>query len=209
MNSIHLLFISISILLAGAVATAVFSSYRRICSWIAFLSIFFAAIGIGCTAVFVFLHGPLATSQPIFTISTIGASLNLRIDELSALFLTIISFIGLCAALFSVDYMSFYRKESLLRFSPFLLLFIVGMIGVVCVTDMFFFFVFWEFMTFASYLLVIFEREKKVNLKAGFKYFLLTHIGTACMIIAAIILWTQSKSFGFHELRGAFETYLS
>jgi len=77
------------------------------------------------------------------------------------------------------------------------------------VTDMFFFFVFWEFMTFASYLLVIFEREKKVNLKAGFKYFLLTHIGTACMIIAAIILWTQSKSFGFHELRGAFETYLS
>ena len=209
MNSIHLLFISISILLAGAVATAVFSSYRRICSWIAFLSIFFAAIGIGCTAVFVFLHGPLATSQPIFTISTIGASLNLRIDELSALFLTIISFIGLCAALFSVDYMSFYKKESLLRFSPFLLLFIVGMIGVVCVTDMFFFFVFWEFMTFASYLLVIFEREKKVNLKAGFKYFLLTHIGTACMIIAAIILWTQSKSFGFHELRGAFETYLS
>jgi len=209
MNSIQVLFISVLILLAGAAATAVFSSYRRICSWIPFLSTFFGAIGICYTAVFVFLHGPLATSQPIFTISTIGASLNLRIDELSALFLIIISFIGLCAALFSVDYMSFYKKESLLRFSPFLLLFIVGMIGVVCVTDMFFFFVFWEFMTFASYLLVIFEREKKVNLKAGFKYFLLTHIGTACMFIAAIILWTQSKSFDFHELRGVFETYLS
>jgi len=209
MNMIQVLLSSVLILLAGAAISAVFSSYRRICSWIAFLSMLFAAIGICSTAVFVFLHGPVATSQPIFTISTIGASLNLRIDELSALFLTIISFIGLCATLYSVDYMSFYKKESLLRFSPFLLLFITGMVGVVCVTDMFFFFVFWEFMTLASYLLVIFEREQKVNLKAGFKYFLLTHIGTACMFMAAIILWTQSNSFDFYELRRAFEIYLS
>lgn len=209
MNTIQVLLSSVLILFAGAAVTAIFSSYRRICSWIAFLSMLFAAIGIFYTAVFVFLHGPVATSQSICTISTIGASLNLRIDELSALFLTIISFIGLCATLYSVDYMSFYKKESLLRFSPFLLLFITGMVGVVCVTDMFFFFVFWEFMTLTSYLLVIFEREKKVNLKAGFKYFLLTHIGTACMFIAAIVLWTQSKSFDFNKLRGVFETYLS
>jgi hydrogenase-4 component B len=169
----------------------------------------FASIGICYTAVFVFLHGPVATGESIFTISTIGASLNLRIDEMSALFLIIISFIGLCATLYSIEYLSFYKKESLIRFSPFLLLFITGMVGVVCVSDMFFFFVFWEFMTLASYLLVIFEREKKVNLKAGFKYFLLTHIGTACMFFAEIVLWTQSKSFDFNELRGVFETYLS
>ena len=209
MNTVQILLISVLILLAGAAAAAVFSSYRRICSWIAFLSMLFASIGICYTAVFVFLHGPVATNQSICTISTIGASLNLKIDELSALFLIIISFIGLCATLFSVDYMSFYKKESLLRFSPFLLLFIIGMVGVVCVTDMFFFFIFWEFMTLASYILVIFEREQKVNLKAGFKYFLLTHIGTACMFVAAIILWTQSKSFDFNELRRAFEAYLS
>jgi hydrogenase-4 component B len=74
---------------------------------------------------------------------------------------------------------------------------------------MFFFFVFWEFMTLTSYLLVIFEREKRGNLKAGFKYFLLTHIGTACMFIGAIVLWTQGKSFDFNEIRGVFETYIA
>lgn len=209
MNAIQILLSSFLILITGAIVTAVFSSYRRICSWIAFLGMLFASIGICYTAVFVFLNGPVATTQSILTISTIGASLDFRIDELSALFLIIISLIGLCATLYSVDYMSFYKKESLLRFSPFLLLFIIGMVGVVSVTDMFFFFVFWEFMTLTSYLLVIFEREQKVNLKAGFKYFLLTHIGTACMVIAAIVLWTHSKSFGFNELRGVFESYLS
>jgi len=209
MNAVQVLIISFLILFAGAAVTALFSSYRRICGWIAFFSVLLAAIGMCYTAIFVFLHGPVASTQSICSISAIGASLNFRIDELSALFLIIISFIGLCAALYSVDYMSFYKKESLLRFFPFLLLFMVGMVGVVCVTDMFFFFVFWEFMTLASYLLVIFEREHKVNLRAGFKYFLLTHIGTICMFIAAIILWTQSKSFDFNELREIFEIYLS
>jgi len=41
------------------------------------------------------------------------------------------------------------------------------MAGVVAVTDMFFFFVFWEFMTLSSYFLVIYEMEDRSASEPG------------------------------------------
>jgi hydrogenase-4 component B len=99
--------------------------------------------------------------------------------------------------------MSYYKGESLLRYYPFLLLFALGMMGVVCVSDMLFFFVFWEFMTLTSYVLVIYERDEEINLRAGFLYFLLTHIGLLCMFVAAFLLYARVGSFSFKEMQNA------
>ena len=73
------------------------------------------------------------------------------------------------------------------------------MVGVVVSWDLFLFLVFWEVMTLASYFLVVFETENPTSLKAGFKYFVMTHIATACLIAAFLILRLRGRRL---RLRG-------
>lgn len=142
-----------------------------------------------------------SSSRALFTVPGFGASLVLRIDHLSAFFLAIIAVVGPLATLFSMRYMEHYRRESLVGFYPPLLVFLSAMIAVVGMADLFFFFLFWELMTLASYALVVFEREKQENLRAGFKYFLMTHVATACMFLGGILLYVRGGSFSFDVLR--------
>lgn len=142
-----------------------------------------------------------SSSRALFSVPGFGASLVLRIDHLSAFFLAIIAIVGLLASLFSIRYMEHYRRESLVGFYPPFLVFLAAMIAVVGMADLFFFFLFWELMTLASYALVVFEREKQENLRAGFKYFLMTHVATACMFLAGILLYVRGGSFSFDVLR--------
>ncbi len=149
-----------------------------------------------------------SSSRALFSVPGFGASLVLRIDHLSAFFLAIISIVGLFASLFSIRYMEHYRRESLVGFYPPFLIFLAAMVAVVGMADLFFFFLFWELMTLASYALVVFEREKQENLRAGFKYFLMTHVATACMFLAGILLYVRGGSFSFDVLRSTMDLLL-
>lgn len=149
-----------------------------------------------------------SSSRALFSVPGFGASLVLRIDHLSAFFLAIIAILGPLASLFSVRYMEHYQRESLVGFYPPLLVFLAAMIAVVGMADLFFFFLFWELMTLASYALVVFEREKQEILRAGFKYFLMTHVATACMFLAGILLYVRGGSFSFESLRSTLDLLL-
>lgn len=195
--------ILIATILLGMILIGMSARSRKLCG----------IFGVSCVAIItgilfyvayrVFALGPQAISNPIFSIPSLGASLSISIDHLSAIFLVLIGLISFLATLYSYRYMEIYPTQSLARFYHCLILFMTGMIGVVSVTDMFFFFVFWEFMTLSSYFLVIYEKEDPVNLRAGLKYFIMTHIGTAAMFIGAIILQTEVGSFAFSRLREA------
>ena len=164
-----------------------------------------ASAGVSYTAIAVLLHGPIE-SGPLFVVPTIGAALTLHVDALSAVFLLVIAFLSVWAMLYSIEYMLPYRNEDLRRYYPFFLLFVLGMLGVVVSWDMFFFFMFWEFMTLASYVLVVFEKDSPVNLRAGLKYFLMTHVATVLMFVAAIVLWrVGGGSFGFGAMRSSLQ----
>ena len=203
MTTLWILLGSLGVLAVGAGMAAITYKMYKTCSWISFAAVLASTVGILYSAVQVFISGPIESAQPLLYIPGIGASLTIAVDALSALFLVIIAVVCFCSTLYSIHYMSFYKGESLLRYYPFLLLFALGMMGVVCVSDMLFFFVFWEFMTLTSYVLVVYERDKEVNLRAGFLYFLLTHIGLACMFIAAFLLYSRVGSFSFEEMRNA------
>lgn len=117
----------------------------------------------------------------------INAALSVRVDVLGAFFLLVIGLVAVPATWFS---MAYTRKmgEATNGFFPLFLLFILGMAGVVVVDDFFFFFVPWEFMALSSYGLVIFHKERQENLDAGFKYFFLTHLGTAALFFGVTLL---------------------
>jgi hydrogenase-4 component B len=74
-----------------------------------------------------------------------------------------------------------------------------------------FFIVFWEIMTLTSWALVVYERENKESLKAGFIYFIVTHIATGCLILGAVVLYshTSDLTFRFEALRASLTALLA
>jgi len=128
------------------------------------------------------------------------AQLHFRIDALSAFFVFMIAILVTGSALYSIGYLDHYRHDSLRRyFFPFPI-FVAGMLAVVTVADWFWFLVFWEVMTLASYFLVIFENDKKENLSAGFIYFFMTHLTSAGLMVAVMFLSNRTGSFAFSAL---------
>jgi hydrogenase-4 component B len=216
----------ILLLLLGAFVSLFIGRQQRLAGYFCFGLVLVSTVVLGWVVLQVYVHGPLearesffwvmglsefkgevlcmschSSSRALFSVPGFGASLILRIDHLSGFFLLIIVGVGLLSSLFSIRYMEQYRRESLVGFYPPLLVFLASMIAVAGMADLFFFFLFWEVMTLASYALVVFERERQESLRAGFKYFLMTHAATACMFLAGIMLYVRGGSFSFDVLR--------
>ncbi len=203
----YILLSAIIILIIGSGFTFFIAHFKRekreLCGIISLVFIAISAIGIIYVSGMVFANGFESVKGSLFTVPGIGATFSIRIDNLSAIFLCIIGLISILTTLYSIKFMAipYYKDSNLVGYYPPLLLYFASLIVVVSVNDMFFFFIAWEFMTLSSYTLVIFDRKQKERLRAGFKYFLMTHIATACMFLAAIILYTYGeKSFNFDSL---------
>ncbi len=205
MNAAQMLLAAAGILVAGAAVTALTSGQRRAVGPLACLFVVAAAIFILPAALSVLVTDGAVTTATLLKVPMLGASLDLRVDQLSALFLLIVAVIAVLTTLYSVSYMARYREEHLIRYYPLLLLFFAGIIGVLAAADWFFFLIFWEFMTVCSYFLVIFEKGKAASLRAGFKYIVMTHAASALLLIAIIVLWKTggSRSFSFGAMAAA------
>ncbi len=203
--SSELVLYAIYILLGGAAVAAAMSRDRRGAGWVAFFFVVVAGALVCTVALPVLASGQTSRFVSGISIPGLGAELNFAVDALSAIFLLVIAVIATLVSLYSIGYMESYPEESLARYYAPLLLLVAGMIGVVSVSDWFFFLIFWEFMALASYFLVVFERENPVSLRAGFKYFLMTHAASALMFAAAIITWRAGvvRQFDFAAARQA------
>ncbi len=71
------------------------------------------------------------------------------------------------------------------------------MMLVVSSSNAMFFLIVWETMSLTSYFLVVFENREKNNIKAGSLYFIMTHIGTAFIMLAFFLLYQYTGSFDF------------
>jgi len=183
------------LLLVGALAVARAQSWRS-GGWI-------AAVFVGASTVLAWIDGlrVLTTGKPvegfIAALPNFDSQLAVSLDPLGAGFLLIVTGVSFIATIYSIGYMGWYQHESPRRFYSLLLLFIAGMMGVVSVADWLFFIVLWELMTLASYFLVTFERSDPQAVRAGFKYFIMTHVATAGLLVTAIVLWSSTGSFAF------------
>lgn len=144
---------------------------------------------IGAFAVFIVGHflpkarGALAVCICAATVALVWMDGSL--DGLSRLFALVISVIVLLAALFSIGYFQGEKHNN--RYFFFLLLTLGSLVGVATSTQFGNFYVFWELMTWASYLLIIQEPTEKA-LKAGFKYFMMCTSGAYVMQFGILLL---------------------
>ena len=130
------------------------------------------------------------------TLPTLSFAFN--VDKLSAFFIFVISLIALLASIYGLGYVKhFYKKYNLGTLGFFYNAFIAGMLLVVSARSAIFFLIVWEIMSLSSYFLVIYENKEKENLKAGTLYFIMTHIGTACITLAFLLMYRVTGSFDF------------
>ena len=126
-----------------------------------------------------------------FSQVTIGESYQFTMGEIQMqfgvtyytyLFAIIVLGLSTLASLYSIQYMQ--GKERLGFFYSNYLLTIAGMIGIVFSEDFISFFIFWEIMTWSSYLLVIYNGYN--SSKIGMKYMIFSAIGAYAMLTAIV-----------------------
>jgi hydrogenase-4 component B len=201
-STVSLLGLSAALLLAGALVSLVLAGRKKASGWASVGFVGAAGVALWAVVVRTFSAGP-DPEVTLLSLPAIGAGFVVSVDCLSAIFLAITGTIGFLTTLYSVEYMTRYRNDSVAKYYPLLQLLFAGIVGVVATGDFVFFLVFWELMTFASFFLVTFEREVQANQRAGFKYFVVNQTATFGMIAAALILWTRSGSFRFSAMRDA------
>jgi hydrogenase-4 component B len=127
-------------------------------------------------------------------------------DPLSIFFLAVIGLVCIPSAIFSIGYL---RQETLKKKSiawALLSAFILSMCFVVTSGNIFAFLIFWELMSLISYFLVVFDYKHEKSIRAGTIYIVMTHIGTAFLVAAFMIMFRYAHSFDFAAVKSACAT---
>jgi hydrogenase-4 component B len=130
------------------------------------------------------------------------AHLVLRIDPLAAFLVAVISLLSLAASIYSLSYVRDYAGRGVGAMGFFMNLFIASMILVVLADNAFWFLIFFEMMSLASYFLVIFDRDEE-GVSAGFLYFLVAHGGSVLIMAAFFTMANYAGSYDFAAFRAA------
>jgi len=161
----------------------------KIKKYIAVISVLISSSLNSITAVNVLMDKPIA--HIIYAGFPYG-SIPLRIDYLSAFFIIVISFTLSTGAWYGFHYMSKYDDEpekQSIHWCSFLILQMA--MTLVCVMQNYMAFLFaWELMTVSAFILVIYDHEKASTIRAGFNYFIQSHICVLLLITGFI--WAGS-----------------
>ncbi|NTU46969.1 hydrogenase 4 subunit B [Candidatus Roizmanbacteria bacterium] len=137
----------------------------------------------------------LPTSFPLFTLS-------FHVDGLAAFFIFVIALIALPATLYGISYLKpYYTQYNTGVFGFFYNLFLLSLFLVVTSYNGLYFLFVWELMSLSSFFLVIFEQNHPSTIKAGFIYFVMTHVATGCISFAFILLYLATGSFDFSVIK--------
>jgi len=131
-------------------------------------------------------------------------SLSFYVDGIAAFFMLIIGLVATSVSIYSLGYAGSYSgKHSIKALGSLLNLFVLSMLLVTATSNVFSFLLFWELMSLASFLLVVYEHEKETNLRSGITYLVMTHLGTALITAAFLVLYFQTGSLSFDSFRSA------
>ncbi len=126
-----------------------------------------------------------------------GFGLHFTLDGFRALYGTIAAFMWFMTTLFSKEYFAHYRNRN--RYYLFLLLTLGATEGVFLSADFYTTFIFFEIMSFTSYVWVAHD-EKKESLRAAATYLAVAVIGGLVMLMGIFLLYHACGTLKFDEL---------
>jgi hydrogenase-4 component B len=148
----------------------------------------------------------LATGQPIGvslpTLVAAAGGIVMSLDALGALFLALVSAVGLLAAIYGASYTSAYEgRRSLGAFGAMFNGFLFGMSLVALAANVFTFLLAWELMAVTSYLLVMTGSDDAETRQAGLWYVAMTHLGLVLLLPMFLLMAPSADATRFADLR--------
>lgn len=134
-------------------------------------------------------------------------SLDFQMDGISAFFLLVIFAISLVASFYSYHYMA-HEKNSVktgINYFFFSIL-IIAMALVVTASNIITFMLSWEIMSLSSFFLVIYNHHSSENRRAGYLYFIFSHVGAMFIFAAFGMMYRYTGNFGFGPMDAIPET---
>lgn len=123
-----------------------------------------------------------------FSAGQVHADLSLKLDPLSMIMLSTVTFVGTWIALFSAGYMK--NEPGYVRFFTVMAFFVFSMCLLVLADNFLLLIAGWEGVGLCSYLLVGYYYAKPSAAAAARKAFLVTRLGDAGMLLGVFLLWT-------------------
>ena len=133
-------------------------------------------------------------------VDTGWGSYSLAADGWSSVFLAITGIAGFFISIYALDYAKGYRGSRIRALTGLWNLFLLSIVAVLIAGDAFTFIVAWEIMALVSFLLVNHEADRKETVSAAYQYMVMTHLGTAAILVAFYLLGSHSASFSFVDM---------
>jgi len=140
-----------------------------------------------------------AASVEWLRLGDFSVSLGFLFDDLAALMLFVVSFVGFFIHLFSVGYM--HDDKARARYFGGLSIFMFSMLGIVLADNLFMIFIFWELVGFSSYLLINHYHEKQSAADASKKAFIANRVGDFGFLLGIILCYATYGTTNLAELR--------
>jgi NADH-quinone oxidoreductase subunit L len=131
--------------------------------------------------------------------------LGIKYDDLAALMLFIVGFVGFLIHLFSLGYM--HDDKARARFFGGLSIFMFSMIGIVLADNLFMIFIFWELVGFSSWLLINHYHEKQSAADASNKAFIVNRVGDFGFLLGIILCYWLNGTVDLSELAAKGEAH--
>ncbi|MBP7481283.1 MAG: NADH-quinone oxidoreductase subunit L [Lacunisphaera sp.] len=182
--------------LASAVVIALFLRQRgAVASWLSTG----VAGAIAAISIILLQHGErFESSVEWLRFGTFSVSLGIKYDDLAALMLFIVGFVGFLIHLFSLGYM--LDDQARARFFGGLSIFMFSMIGIVLADNLFMIFIFWELVGFSSWLLINHYHGKQSAADASKKAFIVNRVGDFGFLLGIIMCYWANGTVNFTEL---------
>jgi len=182
--------------LASAAGIALF--LRRRGGAAAFVSVASAAGILAASFCLVFGPRDFPASVEWLRLGGLTVSFGVKFDDLAALMLFVVSFVGFFIHVFSLGYMRDDAARA--RFFGGLSVFMFSMCGIVLADNLLMLFVFWELVGFSSYLLIGHWHERRSAADAAKKAFIVNRVGDFGFLLGIIACYWLNGTVNFGEL---------
>ncbi len=163
-----------------------------------------------CISVLIFLAASKEgfTTQNIhyfdfINIAKLRIPFEFQVDQLTSLFLLIITGVGFLIHVYSIAYMKEETRSGFGRYFSYLNLFVFSMLLLVLGGNYVIMYIGWEGVSLCSYLLIGFWFKDQVNNDAGKKAFVMNRIGDMGFLLAIFWLISSFGTVSYHELFNA------
>jgi hydrogenase-4 component B len=125
--------------------------------------------------------------------SLMTGEVPVRVDALSGWFILIINFTFITGAFYGLQYLKAYsvQRANLSLHAVSFLLVQASLIGICSLQNSIAFLIAWEIMALSSFVLVIFEHNRRETLNAGMNYLIQSHI--CIMLLTLGFIWVALK----------------